>query len=273
MIMKSSDSEYLEIVLEALRVCKHYKPKFGQGANRPGLTLEQFQELYQEDSFYRWFGLDNPLMYATHKAAGGMTSVYRQIGMGCERLFRKVVQDSLGLSEEDVNWSYQVITPDGKKRILHLDGCISLEKIICQSKRNRFQRWIRDSAEILDVDPRVAENLTGAVFEIRQGYKSKDSKRQNADISNAANAYTKRYLPCVVVLSEQIDTDILSRYRNGKWSVVTGVAGSSDPLISTYSFMRDVVGYDLGEFFERNHSKLKQEIDDILQILLKPGRK
>lgn len=27
------------------------------------------------------------MMYAAHKAAGGMTSVYRQIGIECERLY------------------------------------------------------------------------------------------------------------------------------------------------------------------------------------------
>ena len=43
------------------------------------------------------------------------------------------------------------------------------------------------------------------MFEVRPGYKSKDSKRQNADVSNAANAYTHQYLPVVVLLSTQID--------------------------------------------------------------------
>jgi len=125
-----NDSRYLQAILAPIRVCAKYRPKFGQGANS-GYSLDAFQERYQADPFYNWFGLDNPLMYAAHKAAGGMTSVYRQIGIGCEQLFR------LG----------------------------------------------------------------------------KDSKRQNADIANAAAAYTKGYLPCVIVLSEQIDSDVLIRYR------------------------------------------------------------
>ena len=104
--MRGADEEYLQIVLDAIRVCTHYKPKFGQGAKSGGLTLEQFRHLYQRDAFYSWFGLDNPMMYAAHKAAGGMTSVYRQIGIGCEKLFRRVLKDSLELSDEDVTWSY-----------------------------------------------------------------------------------------------------------------------------------------------------------------------
>ena len=99
---EGDDDAYLAIVLNPIRVCAQYKPKFGQGNAGSGLTLEQFRKLYQSDAFYNWFGLDNPLMYAAHKAAGGMTSVYRQIGIGCEKLFRTVIRDSLGLTDTDV---------------------------------------------------------------------------------------------------------------------------------------------------------------------------
>lgn len=85
------DAKYLEIIAKSVRVCAKYKPKFGQGRG-DGLTLEQFRGLYQGDPFYSWFGPDNPMMYAAHKAAGGMTSIYRQIGIGCENVFRQVLQ-------------------------------------------------------------------------------------------------------------------------------------------------------------------------------------
>ena len=271
--MNGTDDEYLKIVLDAIRVCARYKPKFGQGAKGEGLTLEQFQDLYREDAFYSWFGLDNPMLYAAHKAAGGMTSVYRQIGIGCEKLFRRVVKDSFDLSEEDVTWSYQLILPSGRKRTLRLDGRIPLGKIGNRDKRNRFHDWMRDSARMLDVDHEIFESLKGTVFEVRQGYKSKDSKRQNADIANAATAYTKGYFPCAVVLSGQIDNDVLFRYRAEKWSIVTGVVGAANPVISTYDFMKDVIGYDLSAFFERNSPTLQREIDAILKALLAPETK
>ena len=269
--MGTTEAEYLQIVLKAIRVSSRYRPKFGQGSKGGGLTLEQFQKLYEGDAFYSWFGLDNPMMYAAHKAAGGMTSVYRQIGIGCERLFRKVVQDSMELSDEDVMWSYQVTLPSGRKRTLYLDGRVPLEKINDKTKRDRFYGWMRESAKMLDVDDKVFRSLSGTVFEVRQGYKSKDSKRQNADIANAATAYTKGYFPCAVILSGQIDDDILIRYRTEKWSVVTGTVGTTNSLISTYDFMRDVVGYDLAAFFERNSLTLRREINAVLKSLLAPG--
>ncbi len=268
--LEEKDKEYLEVVRDAIRVCSQYKPKFGQGSKGDGLSLEQFRDLYQGDACYSWFGLDNPMMYAAHKAAGGMTSVYRQIGIGCERLFRRIIRDAMALSEEDVTWSYQVTLPNGRKRTLYLDGRVPLEKIGDRVKRDRFHSWMNKSAKMLDVNEKVFESLSGTIFEVRQGYKNKDSKRQNADIINAATAYTKGYLPCAIILSGQIDSDVLMRYRAEKWSVVTGIVGTADPLISTYDFMREVIGYDLAAFFERNSAILQTEIDTILHSLLAP---
>lgn len=100
MATNKKDKPYLDILLEALNVCKNYKPKLGQGGKK-GYSLKEFREIYHGDPFYSWIGLDNPLMYAAHKAAGGMTSIYRQIGIGCEKVFRAVLQDTLNLSNED----------------------------------------------------------------------------------------------------------------------------------------------------------------------------
>lgn len=264
-----SDEKYLALVVNPIRVCARYKPKFGQGLGE-GLTLTQFQTLYQSDQFYAWFGLDNPLMYAAHKAAGGMTSVYRQIGIGCEKLFRTILRDALDLSDEDVTWSYEIPLASGKTRVLYLDGRVPLDKIPDAAKRKQFHQWMALSGKSMGVSPAVLSSLTGTIFEVRQGYKSKDSKRQNADIANAATAYTKAYLPCAAILSAQIDSGILLRYRAEKWSVLTGVSGINDPMLSTYDFMKDVVGYDLAAFFKRNSKLLRREIDAVLKALLTP---
>jgi hypothetical protein len=266
-----ADAAYLALVLGPIRACATYKPKFGQGAKGAGLSLDQFQTLYRADPFYNWFGLDNPLMYAAHKAAGGMTSVYRQIGIGCERLFRTVLRDTLQLTDEDVTWSYTVPTAGGKTKTLYLDGRVPLDRIRDASRRKQFHDWMRQSALALNVNDRVFATLTGTIFEVRQGYKSKDSKRQNADIANAATAYTNSYLPCAAILSAQIDSDILLRYRAEKWAVVTGIVGTRAPLLSTYDFMKDVVGYDLAAFFKRNSAMLRAEVDQVLNALLLAG--
>lgn len=268
-IAAEKDAPYVAIILKPIRKCADYMPKFGKGG-KEGITLPDFQRLYGGDQFYSWFGLDNPLMYAAHKAAGGMTSVYRQIGIGCERLFQQILRDNLGLSEEDVKWSYEVAAAGGRKKRLSLDGRIITDRVKNRAARKRVAAWLRRAAKDMDVDSRVASSLSGIVFEVRQGYKSKDSKRQNADIANAATAYTRSYLPCALILSSQIDDDIALRYRAEKWLLLTGCSGKSDSLRSTYAFVKSVVGYDLAAFFQRNSKKLRREVGAVLKGLLRP---
>lgn len=268
--MQEIDDAYLELILEPIRRCAEYRPRFGHGKRGGGFTLTQFQALHRADQFYNWFGLDHPLMYAAHRAAGGMTSIYRQVGLGCERLFRAILRDALGLTDEDVVWSYDVLLPTGRRRTLSLDARVPLSRIADTHKRQRFYLWMRDSANQLGVDRRVLDTLDGAVFEVRQGYKSKDAKRQNADITNAATAYTRAYLPCIAVFSTQFDTDLLFRYTREKWVVMTGAVDSMNPLNSTYDFMRDVVGYDLADFFARHSANVRQAIEQVLAVLLAP---
>lgn len=263
------DTAYLSILIDAIRVCSDYRPKLGHGASA-GYSLKDFQKLYRADPFFNWMGLDNPLMYAAHKAAGGMTSIYRQIGIGCENLFRRILRDSLGLSDEEVAWSYTIRKGQGKTRTPHLDGCIPLDRVGDVTTRNRIERWIRACAADLEISKRVSDSLQGVVFEVRQGYKSKDSKRQNADIANATTAYTKGFLPCAAILSLQIDDSIALRYRNEKWVLLTGNVTESSPLSSVYSFMKDVIGFDLAGFFRQHSPALKKEVNTVLASLLVP---
>lgn len=234
------------------------------------MTLQQFQVMYGADPFYSWLGLDSPMMYAAHKAAGGMTSIYRQVGIGGQWVFNKVLQDTLGLTKLQANWTYKVPKAEGGTRSLSLDGRIELVDIKDAAARKRVKHWIDDGLRKVVVDP-AAENAPkrGVVFEVRQGYKSKDSKRQNADIANAVHAYVEGYMPVVVVLSTQIDGDIVVRYTQARWLLLTGTKGGS-PTESTYAFCRDILGYDLAGFFERNSPRFKAELEKVLIALLKP---
>lgn len=270
MTHKAQDDRYFQLIAKALQVCAKYKPMFGQG-RKGGLTLEQFRRLYRADPFYSWIGLDSPLMYAAHKAAGGMTSIYRQLGMGTQWVFANVLMDTLRLSLEQSNWSYEVPMPSGKPRLLSLDGRIELEHVEDPVARVRLQRWLDESASKVLVSPDMRKRLKGAVFEVRQGYKSKDSKRQNADISNATNAYTHFYLPVLFLLSTQIDGDVSLRYTQAQWLLLTGTTDGS-PTESAYVFCRDVVGYDLAAFFKRNSDRIKTELEKVLKALLEADK-
>ena len=134
-------------------------------------------------------------MYAAHKAAGGMPSIYRQVGIACERLFRAVVRDSLNLSEDQVAWGYDVETQPGKTRRLTLDARIDGAHLKDAKRKRNLTDWLARSAEAVHLPAARAKAIKGAVFEVRQGYKSADSKRQNADLAFGLKAYSENYLP------------------------------------------------------------------------------
>ena len=148
--------------------------------------------------------------------------------------------------------------------MLKLDGHIDLGHLPESNAKQRVHEWILEFKKKLDVQ----SEIRGVVFEVRQGYKSKDSKRQNADLANAASAYTQQYLPVLVVMSLQLDTDIRTRYEGGKWGVLSGSIDTDDPHYSTYAFCNQVIGYDLGQFFERNSERLRREVVGIVNTLL-----
>jgi hypothetical protein len=267
--MTDRDDIYFELLAQSLRVCADYRPKFGT-SGKAGLTKAEFQARYGADPFYRWVGLDSPLIYATHKAAGGMTSIYRQLGKGGERLFRQVIQDQLSLAADQAMWSYTIPGQGGHTRMLELDARIAFEDIQDRDARSRVKRWAGGIASQLELEPDFTSQMRGVVFEVRQGYKSADSKRQNADIANASNAYASLYVPSLALLSTQINEAVATRYVAARWLLLTGTIQGS-PLESTYSFCRDVLGYDLAAFFERNSDRFRELLEQIVTSLLTPN--
>lgn len=73
----------------------------------------------------------------------------------------------------------------------------------------------------------------------------------------------------VFLLSTQIDGDVADRYATARWLMLIG-STSGSPTDSAYVFCREVVGYDLAAFFERNSGRIKAELETILSTLLAP---
>jgi hypothetical protein len=268
MTINDTNKKYLDLLLEPIKLCSEYTPKFGT-SNKSGTTLPEFKSLYASDPLYHWIGFDSDLMYAAHKAAGGITSLYRQLGIGCERLIRQIISDQLNLNREQVIWGYEVQKDDGSTGKLTLDAKISVEDVENNSYREAINKWLELSSIKLGLDKNRSHNLSGAVFEIRQGYKSADSKRQNADLLNAIRAYNENYLPVMMVLSSQINSIVLKRYQTAQLLVLVGIL-HNDPTISTYAFCDQVLNYSLENFFRSNSELIKSEIHNTLESLLSP---
>jgi hypothetical protein len=262
------DGLYRELLLTALRECRRYRPAFGGEARAP-VSLEQFKTLYGRDPLYHWVGLDSDRMYAAHKAAGGMTSIYRQLGIGCERLVRQVIQDSFALTQDEVAWAYEYETENGLKTVLTLDARIDLRHVRDAAVRRRTRGWLRRAGAALGLPRERTAALCGVVFEVRQGYKSADSKRQNADLRFGIRSYNQNYLPVLAIVSTQVSAPVCRRYRAAQLLVLLGCTGGNDTE-STFAFFTSVVGYDLSAFFARNSATLRAEFTQIVDELLRP---
>lgn len=295
--MPSGDDErYVDLLMGGIRQIRNFQPKLGTGQ---AVGREEFVELYMADPLYHWVGFDSPLMYAAHRTSGAMTSLYRNLGSGCEQLFKQLIRDQLGLSGDEIRWAYvatseevdsfagrsepaidysdifdvaraaeetgdEVPTPATKGKSNTLDGRIDLMDVKVSDRVPALSGWLQR----LRNEHQVEWDPLGAVFEVRQGYKSMDSKRQAADIANAAQALSRQRIPVLVVMSQQIDDVLVRRYRASGWGILRGIIGERDPLRSTFAFFEEVLGYDLVAFFERNHHRLRTEVDEVLRTIL-----
>lgn len=262
-----TDKDLRETFLHPIRKCADYVPAFGKGKSG-GLSPSGFQELYGGDPFYAWLGLDDPSVYASHKAAGGLTSLYRQIGVGSERLFRAILKSKLGLSEDQMKWSYEYDKPNGKKGVHTLDALIR-SSYLDESAKQRFEVWLILAKKAVTGESNAKVNVDAVAFEVRQGYKSADSKRQNADLRFGMRAYQAGLIPALAVMSTQVSEPVLKRYRSDGMLVLTGTL-EDDPTTSTFAFFKEVVGFDLADFLDRNSKAMKKEIRQVVQKLLTP---
>jgi hypothetical protein len=134
----------------------------------------------------------------------------------------------------------------------------------------RDEQYFDEVAAKLKLEADYRSAAKGAVFEVRQGYKSADSKRQNADVANASSAYAHHYVPSLLLLSTQINETVALRYGAARWLLLSGTeAGSATE--STWAFMREAVGYDLAAFFQRKTADFQSLIERTAESLLDPA--
>ena len=169
-----------------------------------------------------------------------------------------------------VTWSYEANKtvmknnqPTIATKVLTLDARLEIEAINNPNVKQNLLDWLNGYCSKIDAN--IPKN--GIVFEVRQGYKSKDSKRQNSDIENASIAWSKGYLPIFAIFSTQIDGTIANRYINSRAGILVG-STYDDVYTSLFSFTNHILGYDLAGFFQRNSYILRSEMQSVLNDLL-----
>lgn len=254
------DRRYLDYLINAIQAAATKPPQFGLGR---AVTLKEFHEIYGEDPFYAWLGLDSEPLYRAHHAAAAMTSLYRKLGDGCQDLWTALIQDQFGVTRDQAQWKYEIPKPGGKVTTRVLDGYIDILEFPSSGPLDDFRTWLKDAKSTLG----ARLNPRGAVFEVRQGYKSQDAKRAGGDVDNAGQIALQSCLPVLTVFSRQLPVPIARRYRASGWLILAGEL-SDDPLSSTYAFSHEVMGFDLAGFFDANVNELRTETTRVFAALL-----
>ena len=104
---------------------------------------------------------------------------------------------------------------------------------------------------------------------VRQGYRNVISYRQNADLRYGINAYQARMLPAFAIFSIQVSVPVTERYRSDGMIAMTGLL-DGDVYRSTFTFLSEVIGYDLIAFFMRNQKEIHTELQSVAKTLLTP---
>ena len=71
-----------------------------------------------------------------------------------------------------------------------------------------------------------------------------------------------------MVMSAQIDDDIVARYNMAKWAILQGYIETS-ALASTFTFFEQVIGFDFVQFMNNNQEYSKRKIQHVLEQLMR----
>jgi len=248
--MITLEEKLLAIACEELQIASRYA-----GFSLIPKQLEQFQR----DPVWSHFGFDNEEFLRLRNIGNYYTSIFRKIGDMYEKFVRAVVMYCLGLSENQIRYSFD-IDIDGRLQTRSLDVSIDsntiTDTLLALTVRQEFARIAQE------LDPTSSQPFSSiGVMEVRSCYMIGDSKRIQADESAAVYARTARLLPILMVFCSTSLPSPLIRLRRS-WYVVEGR--------KAYDLLQQLTGFDLYGFLAANRSTLRKEVGKVIEVFNLP---
>lgn len=237
--MNGLEAVLQEIAVQELRTAARY---------RGFARIPQELAAFRADPVWSHFGFDSEEFLRLRYIGNYYTSIFRKMGDMYERFVRAIVMDRLGLTEEDIDFSFDV-NIDGRAQSRSLDLAIPTDRIRDQRVARRVY------GELVRIGGREVSRT--AVIEVRCCYQIGDSKRIQADETAAMSARQAGLLPLLMIFCTTSLRSPVQRLRR-TWYVTEGM--------ESYNLLERLTGFDLNESLSRMRPVLKREVRGVLRV-------
>lgn len=208
--------------------------------------VDERLEAFQSDPTWPIFGFDNHSFLLMQARGNFYTAIFRKVGDLFQECVAEIVEDRLGLSRADQEYSFD-LEINGSMQNRSLDVGIDLDSITSESARRRARKALTQAG--------APASVSVAVCEIRGCYMIGDSKRIQADEQAATAARAAGLLPVMLVFCTTSLSSPIIRLRRS-WSLYEGM--------ETYDFLKNLTGFDLLGFLTEKEKEIRVVTDLIL---------
>lgn len=246
--MSSLEQRLLDIILSNLDRVLEFK--------RLDDAPREIEALREDPVFSYFIPWSRISSYVKAKIGGAyIVSLDRKLGDIYEECVKEIVKTKLGLSDEDMQYSY-VLKVGGRETERKLDCKILLEDIQDKEARDRVERVIQQEAQHM-LHPK---QYRGIGLEIRFCYQIGDSKRIQADLDMAKSLESDNILPVMLIFCNISLQSPIKRFRErSPWHVKEG--------LEAYKFLKKLTGFDLYNFLKSYRKVIMDKVEAIFERL------
>ena len=258
-----SDKELLDTLLLPLRNCRKPSPlvDLGNGAPTTVASYQGYRRACQADTLASHCGIGSQMMYKALCSASAHGMALASLRQGMARLLRALIYDAADYpSAYDSGWRYKIATRTGGARTIHLDARIDLAKARKPRFRECAGEWVRSCCRDVKAS---APAPNGAVFRIELGSKGMERKAAYTELDVGAVAWSRGYLPVLLVDSGRRLNDALLRHQNSCWKILSASKHPS-ARSSLFAFSRRVLGFEIDQFLESYAGFIESEVDSVM---------
>lgn len=223
-------------------------------------NVDEERQKHAEDPLFSRFNFDTQEFVIAKAGNGLTTSIHRKLGDLIEEHIQTIFRQQLDIDGE-ITYDANIVV-DGEEKTRELDAILWLDDL-SGDNYDRVNEVIQTDGQQTGTDHSLDEYTEGDAswdaigFEIRHCYQSADSKRAQADISMANHLRDNNIMPVMLILCDDANQDVISRYRNYMW-VYEGE--------ESFELVERLSGFDYAGFLDDREEFIDGKMDEIFEM-------